>query len=116
PKFKGDKYSPCFIKGYKGNKKGMCPECYYKKNKVVWLKMKHSGYWYHMNNIHGIASNGYGYKEPIKTRNQEIEILQGLCHQCYQWIDLNKYPNKSKIENLLWKKHVQKCHFKKKVI
>ena len=83
-----DKYSPIWIRGHGIDREGLCPLC----SPPVWLKIKQSAYWYHMNFFHGIcAATGQPYKRPISYRFAYEErnckrVVEGHCGSCLHWI------------------------------
>ena len=119
-----DKYSPVWIRGRGVDREGLCPLC----NPSVWLKIKQSAYWYHMNFYHGIsAATGRPYKHPINYRFSYDEksckrVVEGHCGTCLQWIhlaaDFEGIESTESIEEHLhftvWYKHAQKCHYRAK--
>jgi hypothetical protein len=130
-----DLYKPLWIRGTGRRREGRCELC----NPPIWLNMKKSTYWYHMNFIHGINSKtGRNYQKPEEYRltlhmlPQKSEYcIQGRCHQCNDWILIETVQNhitdvyqkspflismdpdslKDLIKTyFLWYKHAQKCH------
>lgn len=126
-----DFYSPLWIRGRGADREGLCPVC----EPPVWLKIKQSAYWYHMNFFHGIsATTGRSYKRPISYRfvfddKSSLSLMtipavkvEGHCGNCLQWIPLaTEYTGDRSIEILersicftSWFKHAQKCHYRAK--
>lgn len=118
-----DFYSPVWIRGRGVEREGLCPLC----EPVVWLKIKQSAYWYHMNFFHGIsAATGKPYKRPISYRyTPEFDSsfkVDGHCGNCLQWIslvtDYNGDKTTESVERSVcftsWYKHAQKCHYRTK--
>jgi hypothetical protein len=120
-----DKYSPVWIRGRGVEREGLCPLC----NPSVWLKIKQSAYWYHMNFYHGIcAATGRPYKRPINYRFNYHEksckgvVVEGHCGTCLQWIHLaTEFDGEESTESIeehlqftAWYKHAQKCHYRTK--
>lgn len=119
-----DNYSPVWIRGRGVDREGLCPLCI----PSVWLKIKQSAYWYHMNFYHGIcAATGRPYKRPINYRFNYEErnckrVVEGHCGTCLQWVQLASDFDGStetrdieeKINFTTWYKHAQKCHYRTK--
>lgn len=59
----GDLYSPVAVRGKGYIKEGKCPLC----PGDLWLKIKQSAYWYHMNFVHGISAVSGTY-HPMPTQ------------------------------------------------
>jgi hypothetical protein len=116
-----DVYTPRIVRGSGLAREGLCQIC----KPGVWLKIKQSAYWYHMNFIHGICANtGRPYNPPVETREKRCRTVMGLeveqfevrCGQCEKWIVLQKIPVLEKSEpanieecNPQWWRHAQKC-------
>ena len=118
-----DKYSPVWIRGRGTEREGLCPLC----QPPVWLKIKQSAYWYHMNFYHGIsAATGRPYNRPISYRfgldEKCCKRVEGHCGNCLQWIllatDYDGDQSSESVEGRLqltsWYKHAQKCHYRTK--
>lgn len=111
-----DKYSPVWIRGRGVDREGLCPLC---QHPPVWLKIKQSAYWYHMNFYHGIsAATGRPYKLPINYRLSEAKRVEGHCATCLKWIVLSTDFDGASIQEFdnftSWYKHAQKCHYRTK--
>ncbi|KAI0244421.1 hypothetical protein L0F63_002714 [Massospora cicadina] len=110
PRFPGDEYTPRWVRGIGKAKEGLCPHC---TDRAVWLKIKISAYWYHLNYQHGISSiTGKPFRPPLEYRiNPETELKEALCHKCRNWINSESTRNKPvNVEEIYWWKHAQKCH------
>ncbi|KAJ9049190.1 hypothetical protein DSO57_1027225 [Entomophthora muscae] len=110
PRFPGDEYTPRWVRGIGKAKEGLCPHC---TDRQVWLKIKISAYWYHLNYQHGISSiTGKSFRPPLEYRiNPETELKEALCHKCRNWINSESPRNKPvNVEEIYWWKHAQKCH------
>jgi hypothetical protein len=87
PRFPNDQYTPVWTRGSGSEREGRCSLC----QPPVWLKLKQSAYWYHMNYVHGIsASTGLPYPEPLKYRlslgrNSDMVKCEGWCGECKAW-------------------------------
>jgi len=118
-RFEGDLYTPRWVRGKGGNKEGFCELCV----PGIWLKIKQSAYWYHLNFHHGVsASTGRPYPDPVRTRalsrglssGETMLVNEGFCENCAKWIeysaeyedgtlcDANSRPQG-------WWRHLQKC-------
>lgn len=113
-----DFYSPVWIRGRGTEREGLCPLC----EPPVWLKIKQSAYWYHMNFFHGIsATTGRPYKRPLSYRYPAKQV-EGHCGKCLKWILLTtEYTGDRTVEAVeqsvcfsAWFKHAQKCHYRTK--
>ncbi|KXN68315.1 hypothetical protein CONCODRAFT_22611, partial [Conidiobolus coronatus NRRL 28638] len=104
PRFKGDMYSPKWVR-YNGQKKeGYCDLCEPGK----WLQLKNSAFWYHKQFYHGICStSGKFFCAPIRTRTKDNQMVEGLCHQCNRWVPVSSTKRRNSV---LWFRHAQKCH------
>ena len=114
-----DLYSPSMVRGKGYVKEGKCPLC----PTDVWLKIKQSAYWYHMNFCHGIsAMTGKRHSLPIQYRIQREHAegscsIEGLCQECKKWVtvlvkDYDWSLPQEGIESVnhsAWYKHAQKC-------
>ncbi|KAI9294392.1 hypothetical protein K502DRAFT_292355, partial [Neoconidiobolus thromboides FSU 785] len=110
PRFPGDEYTPRWVRGVGKSKEGLCPHC---NDKEVWLKIKISAYWYHLNYQHGISSiTGKKFRAPLEYRiNKGTDQKEALCHKCLNWINSESPRNKPvNVEEIYWWKHAQKCH------
>lgn len=92
-RFPDDLYTPRWVRGRGALREGLCERC----SPGTWLKIKQSGYWYHMNFVHGIsAASGRMYDSPIKVREASCDTFCGLgsmqaealCSECEKWIPL----------------------------
>jgi hypothetical protein len=116
-RFAEDMYTPRIVRGSGMTREGLCQIC----KPGVWLKIKQSAYWYHMNFIHGISANtGRPYEPPLATREKQfcahngavIKQFEGRCGQCDKWVVLQKVPLGEKMNeccNPQWWRHSQKC-------
>ncbi|KAI9247868.1 hypothetical protein BY458DRAFT_526832 [Sporodiniella umbellata] len=100
----GDKYTPKWVR-YTGQlKEGYCDTC----DQGKWLQLKNSAYWYHKQFYHGISSiSGYRFHDPISQRQRNSDILEGLCHQCREYVPVSNMKRKNSV---LWYRHAHKCH------
>ncbi|KTW28176.1 hypothetical protein T552_02035 [Pneumocystis carinii B80] len=136
-----DLYNPRYIKGIGINKMGMCPICCENierggQGKEVWLKMKISAFWYHMNFFHGInPTTALPYSPPVSFRTVPLvtinangvskkkktsgftsipdrkEILEGKCHKCKKWVRVQGIKEQEvKVAEIFWWKHARSCH------
>ncbi|KAG4304425.1 hypothetical protein PORY_002135 [Pneumocystis oryctolagi] len=136
-----DLYNPRYIKGVGINKMGMCPICCESverggQGKEVWLKMKISAFWYHMNFFHGInPTTALPYSPPVSFRTVPLvsvnangsskkkktsgftsipdrkEILEGKCHKCKKWVRVQGVKEQEvKVAEIFWWKHARSCH------
>lgn len=107
PRFEGDLYTPRFQRGAGEAKEGFCGLC----SPGIWLRIKQSSYWYHMNYHHGIsASTGRPYEAPVDFHVERISRteddnsadvegdgvavlrISGNCGHCGQSVTIsNKY-------------------------
>ena len=119
-RFAEDQYSPRWVRGVGASREGYCDLC----QPGIWLKIKQSAYWYHMNFVHGIsATSGRPYDPPLRLRERNCSLpnseqlvqLQGLCCNCNEWVFLEhrRLPQDEGKEcfdgNPAWWRHVQKC-------
>ncbi|SNX86036.1 related to Meiotic expression upregulated protein 26 [Melanopsichium pennsylvanicum] len=120
-----DLYTPRFVKGVGAQKVGMCPVCY-ANGKVKFFKTKFSAYNYHLQNFHGISAlTGLPFTPPTKFRikkrpnakpKERRELVQGHCHSCKKWIDVQgPKETEVKVTEIYWWKHAQACHKKASV-
>lgn len=122
-RFPDDLYTPRLVRGHGLSREGLCHIC----NPGVWLKIKQSAYWYHMNFIHGISAiTGRPYDPPKDVRTGRSEMIQGemmdhlegYCEQCERWVAVEKVPSidrNPKVYDVVasspsWWRHAQKCN------
>lgn len=68
---------------------------------------------YHKQFIHGISSvSGKEFVTPLDHRWLDQEVMEGLCHQCHQWVPISNTKRKN---TMLWFRHAHKCHVYHKV-
>ncbi|KAI9492010.1 hypothetical protein BDB00DRAFT_830727 [Zychaea mexicana] len=103
-RYVGDKYTPQWVR-YNGQaKEGLCDTCQPGK----WLQLKNSAFWYHKQFFHGISSvSGKEFMQPLETRWVDQDLVEGLCHQCRQWVSVSNVKRKNSV---LWYRHAHKCH------
>ncbi|KAI9319713.1 hypothetical protein BX666DRAFT_1915476 [Dichotomocladium elegans] len=103
-RYPGDKYTPKWVR-YNGQaKEGLCDTCQPGK----WLQLKNSAFWYHKQFFHGISSvSGQEFMQPLETRWIDQDLVEGLCHQCCQWVSVSNVKRKNSV---LWYRHAHKCH------
>ncbi|EIE79784.1 hypothetical protein RO3G_04489 [Rhizopus delemar RA 99-880] len=103
-RYDGDEYTPKWVR-YTGQlKEGYCDTCPSGK----WLQLKNSAYWYHKQFFHGISSvSGKRFQNPLEQRHGEHDALEGLCHQCKEYVPICNSKRKSSV---LWYRHAHKCH------
>ena len=125
-RFPDDLYTPLWTRGRGASREGRCAFC---QDPPVWLRLKQSAYWYHLNYVHGIcAATGRPYPEPDEYRvtasswgaavDPDIERMvrvEGRCGQCNKWISLASRPESAatdfkSIPHTNWYKHCQKLH------
>lgn len=94
-------YKPRRVRGVWRLREGYCEAC------CVWLRLKTSSYWYHMNYKHGINSKGIRYPEP-QVRYAE-HGAEGFCAVCNQWVSLGS-KTAGRPTRFGWFKHCQKKH------
>ncbi|OZJ06684.1 hypothetical protein BZG36_00387 [Bifiguratus adelaidae] len=101
-RYSGDRYTPQWVR-YSGQaKEGFCDTC--KPGK--WLQLKNSAYWYHKQFLHGISSvSGKEFLAPLDSRWADQDIMEGLCHQCHQWVPIS---NAKRRNSVLWYRHAHK--------
>ncbi|KAG1054504.1 hypothetical protein G6F46_007396 [Rhizopus delemar] len=103
-RFAGDQYTPQWVRYNGQSKEGLCDTC--KPGK--WLQLKNSAYWYHKQFFHGISSvSGKEFVQPLETRWMDQDLVEGLCHQCHQWVAVSNVKRKNSV---LWYRHAHKCH------
>ncbi|RCI01799.1 hypothetical protein CU098_009332 [Rhizopus stolonifer] len=103
-RYEGDEYTPKWVR-YTGQlKEGYCDTCPSGK----WLQLKNSAYWYHKQFFHGISSvSGKRFQNPLEQRHGEHDSLEGLCHQCQEFVPV---CNSKRKNSVLWYRHAHKCH------
>ncbi|KAK4512537.1 DNA-dependent ATPase fun30 [Mucor velutinosus] len=103
-RYEGDEYTPKWVR-YTGQlKEGYCDTC--KPGK--WLQLKNSAFWYHKQFFHGISSvSGKPFQRPLEQRAGEHDVIEGLCHQCKQFVPI---CNSKRKNSVLWYRHAHKCH------
>ncbi|KAI8082972.1 uncharacterized protein BX664DRAFT_339527 [Halteromyces radiatus] len=103
-RYVGDMYTPQWVRYNGQSKEGLCDTC--KPGK--WLQLKNSAFWYHKQFFHGISSvSGKEFLQPLETRWVDQDIVEGLCHQCQQWVSVSNVKRKNSV---LWYRHAHKCH------
>ncbi|CAO3623189.1 unnamed protein product [Cunninghamella echinulata] len=103
-RFDGDMYTPKWVRFNGQAKEGLCDTC----QPGRWLQLKNSAYWYHKQFYHGISSvSGAEFVQPIETRWVDQDLVEGLCHQCHQWVAVSNVKRKNSV---LWFRHAHKCH------
>ncbi|KAI8338486.1 hypothetical protein BC941DRAFT_423036 [Chlamydoabsidia padenii] len=103
-RYLGDLYTPQWVRYNGQSKEGLCDTC--KPGK--WLQLKNSAFWYHKQFFHGISSvSGKEFLQPMDTRWVDQDIVEGLCHQCHQWVSVSNVKRKNSV---LWYRHAHKCH------
>ncbi|KAJ1737644.1 hypothetical protein LPJ72_000301 [Coemansia sp. Benny D160-2] len=103
-RFKDDMYTPMWVRSNGQQKEGFCDTCAPGK----WLQLKNSAFWYHKQFFHGISSvSGRPFVRPLQVRHYDADIIEGLCHQCRQWVPI---ANAKRRNSVLWFRHAHKCH------
>ncbi|KAF9132367.1 hypothetical protein BGX30_012691 [Mortierella sp. GBA39] len=103
-RYEGDQYTPQWVRNVGQAKEGFCDTCVPGK----WLQLKNSAFWYHKQFFHGISSvSGKLFSNPIQTRQMEQDDIEGLCHQCNEWIPISNHKRQN---SMLWYRHAHKCH------
>ncbi|KAJ2736875.1 hypothetical protein IW152_000386 [Coemansia sp. BCRC 34962] len=103
-RFGDDMYTPMWVRNSGQLKEGFCDTCAPGK----WLQLKNSAYWYHKQFFHGISSvSGRPFIRPLQVRHFDADIIEGLCHQCRQWVPI---ANAKRRNSVLWFRHAHKCH------
>ncbi|KAJ2592648.1 hypothetical protein H4S00_001262 [Coemansia sp. D1744] len=103
-RFGEDLYTPTWVRGQGQQKEGFCDTCLPGK----WLQLKNSAFWYHKQFLHGISSvSGRPFIRPVQVRHFDADIIEGLCHQCHQWVPI---ANAKRRNSVLWFRHAHKCH------
>ncbi|KAI9287046.1 hypothetical protein BC943DRAFT_275451 [Umbelopsis sp. AD052] len=101
-RYPGDSYTPKWVRYLGQAKEGYCDSCQPGK----WLQLKNSAYWYHKQFFHGISSvSGRQFMEPIDQRWGDQDAIEGLCHQCRNWISICTAKRKNSV---LWYRHAHK--------
>lgn len=117
-------YQPRFTRGVGPKKEGLCPICFEDGGVQSWHKMKVSAYNYHLQIQHGISTEtGLPMAPPVQFRetqrrshgpHERSTMLQGLCHACNKWIDLQSVKQVAvKVPELYFRKHAIHCHKKR---
>ncbi|KAJ1877492.1 hypothetical protein LPJ71_011227, partial [Coemansia sp. S17] len=103
-RFSDDMYTPMWVRNNGQQKEGFCDTCVPGK----WLQLKNSAFWYHKQFFHGISSvSGRPFIRPLQVRHFDADIIEGLCHQCRQWVPI---ANAKRRNSVLWFRHAHKCH------
>ncbi|KAI0224392.1 hypothetical protein L0F63_007196 [Massospora cicadina] len=103
-RYPGDLYTPQWVRSNGHKKEGYCDLC----SPGKWLQLKNSAYWYHKQFFHGISSvSGKFFCGPVQTRQKDPDVVEGLCHQCHQWIQMSSAKRRNSV---LWFRHAHKCH------
>ncbi|KAJ1803273.1 hypothetical protein LPJ75_005930 [Coemansia sp. RSA 2598] len=103
-RFSGDLYTPMWVRNNGQQKEGFCDTCIPGK----WLQLKNSAFWYHKQFAHGVSSvSGRPFVRPLQVRHYDPDIVEGLCHQCQQWVPI---ANAKRRNSVLWFRHAHKCH------
>lgn len=76
------------------------------------IMLIHGFFWlfirYHKQFFHGISSvSGKLFSNPVSTRQMEQDDIEGLCHQCNEWIPISNHKRQN---SMLWYRHAHKCH------
>ncbi|KAK3838785.1 MAG: hypothetical protein JOS17DRAFT_675133, partial [Linnemannia elongata] len=101
-RYEGDQYTPQWVRNVGQAKEGFCDTCVPGK----WLQLKNSAFWYHKQFFHGISSvSGKLFSNPIQTRQMEQDDIEGLCHQCNEWIPISNHKRQN---SMLWYRHAHK--------
>ncbi|KAJ2724392.1 hypothetical protein GGI07_001993 [Coemansia sp. Benny D115] len=103
-RFNSDLYTPMWVRNNGQQKEGFCDTC----SPGKWLQLKNSAFWYHKQFSHGISSvSGRPFMRPLQARHYDADIIEGLCHQCHQWVPI---ANAKRRNSVLWFRHAHKCH------
>ncbi|KAM0756653.1 hypothetical protein T439DRAFT_376808 [Meredithblackwellia eburnea MCA 4105] len=120
-----DLYGPRWSKGTRDEKVGLCPICVEPvarggEGDEKWLHLRNSSYLYHMNHHHGVSkATGLPFSPPKSARTVPQDarrgyrdsMLEGLCHNCEDWIPLLTAKQvETAIPELIWWKHAKACH------
>ncbi|KAJ2325287.1 hypothetical protein GGH92_010487, partial [Coemansia sp. RSA 2673] len=98
-RFSDDLYTPMWVRNKGQQKEGFCDTCEPGK----WLQLKNSAFWYHKQFYHGISSvSGRPFVRPLQVRHFDADIIEGLCHQCRQWVPV---ANAKRRNSVLWFRH-----------
>lgn len=109
-RFKGDLYTPKWVRGHGNKREGWCGIC----KPGRWLVLKNSAFWYDKSFTHGIsAATGNPFQEPQEARRMDgsPDVWEGLCGSCNDWIALVS----SKKKGTTWFRHAYKCHTHPKI-
>lgn len=122
PRHPDDLYTPRWVRGKGAEREGFCGMCH----PGIWLKIKQSSYWYHMNFSHGIsAATGRPYLAPRKIKQvlratsagEQVYQVEAKCDSCAEYIclahmveprDEGRLFEDSSVR-LTWWRHQQKC-------
>jgi hypothetical protein len=102
-RFKGDLYTPRWVRGHGNKREGWCGLC----KPGRWLVLKNSAFWYDKSFTHGVsAATGAAFQGPQDTRRTEgnLDVWEGLCGSCGEWIALVS----SKKKGTTWFRHAYK--------
>ncbi len=102
-RFKGDLYTPKFVRGHGNKREGWCGIC----KPGRWLVLKNSAFWYDKSFTHGIsAATGTAFEGPTETRRMKgnPDVWEGLCSSCGDWVALIS----SKKKGTTWFRHAYK--------
>lgn len=97
-RFKGDFYTPKWVRGQGNSREGWCGIC----KPGRWLVLKNSAFWYHKLFIHGVRARGLPFEGPSHKR-YEMDDWEGYCTTCNDWIPLG-----SKERGVTWFRHAYK--------
>lgn len=101
-RFEGDEYTPKWVRYVGQSKEGYCDTCQPGK----WLQLKNSAFWYHKQFFHGISSvSGKPFANPLEQRAGDHDIIEGLCHQCKEFVPI---CNSKRKNSVLWYRHAHK--------
>lgn len=109
-RFKGDMYTPKWVRGHGKKRQGWCGFC----NPGCWRDLKTSNYLYDKVYNHGISvATGVAFPEPLETRPAEgnPDAWEGLCQSCNTWIIL-VYKHRG----IHWFRHAKKVFTCKKTL
>lgn len=115
-----DLYTPRFVRGVGVKKEGLCPLCF-EEEQTCFFKTKTSQYNYHMMYTHGILPSTLRPMDPpvafqvvarpSSNPTDRQEMLQGKCHGCGKWIDVeSRKCTPVNVPEIYWWKHAQACH------
>ena len=72
----------------------------------LWKLIQNNIYRYHKQFFHGISSvSGKEFMQPLETRWVDQDLVEGLCHQCRQWVSVSNVKRKNSV---LWYRHAHK--------